>query len=175
MTTKNLSTVATDLIGSYGNTAQNVIEAYQAGGERMVTALEHRWNAALHKSRTQLSTDVIKNAANAQAVFSGMYTKGLMQSTQGAEMVVSQLIKLAQSGVERVAANASAFETKTGMTTLNRLAQASKPGAFAMSEFAVWLEGKSAALASKVAAGDAAADTVKRTSASAQRRSAKAA
>ena len=39
MSAKNLSTVANDLIESYGNTAKNVINAYRTGGERMVEAL----------------------------------------------------------------------------------------------------------------------------------------
>ena len=56
-----------------------------------------------------------------------------------------------EAGVERVAANASAFEIKTGMTTLNTLAQATKPGAVVLSQFAAKLEEKSAALASKPA------------------------
>ena len=38
MSAKNLSTVACDLIESYGNTAKNVIDAYRAGGERVVSA-----------------------------------------------------------------------------------------------------------------------------------------
>lgn len=175
MTAKNLSTVATDLIECYGNTAKNVIDAYQAGGERVVTALEQRWNAALKQSRTQLSSEVAKNAANAQAVFSGMYTKGLTQTTKGAQIVVSQLVKFAEAGVERVAANASAFEVKTGMTALNTLAQATKPGAVVLSQFAAKLEEKSAALASKLAGDNVTTATVKRTSAFAQRRTAKAA
>ena len=175
MTAKNLSTVATDLIGSYGNTAKNVIDAYQAGGERVVTALEQRWNAALKQSRSDLTTEVAKNAANAQAVFSILYTRGLTQTSKGAQMMVSQMIRLAEAGVERAAANASAFETKTGMTTLNTLAQASKPGAVVLSQFAAKLEEKSAALASKVAGDAVTTATVKRTSAFAQRRASSAA
>lgn len=175
MTAKNLSTVAVDLIGSYGNTAKNVIDAYQAGGERVVTALEQRWNSALRESRTQLTTEVAKNASNAQAVLSGMYFKGLTQTTKGAHMLVNQMVKFAEAGVERAAANASAFETKTGMTTLNTLAQATKPGAAVLSQFAAKLEEKSAGLASKVASDNVATANVKRTSAFAQRRAAKAA
>jgi len=52
MTAKNLSTVTTDLIECYGNTAKNVIDAYRAGGERVVTVLEKRWNTAFKESRS---------------------------------------------------------------------------------------------------------------------------
>lgn len=175
MTTKNLSTVAADLIGTYGNTAKNVIDAYQAGGERVATALEQRWNSALKQSRSQLTSEAAKNATAAQLAFSMYYTRGLTQTTKGAELMVSQLVRLAEAGIERVAANASLFEEKTGLGTLNTLAQVSKPGVVALSEFAAKVEQKSAALASRIAGDDIANATVKRTTAFAQRRAAKAA
>ena len=173
MTAKNLSTVATDLIECYGNTAKNVIDAYRAGGERVVTVLEQRWNAALKQSRSQLAGDVAKNASAAQLAFSVYYTKGLTQTTKGAELVVSQLVKLAEAGVGRVAANATLFEEKTGLNTLNTIAEVTKPGAVALSQFAAKLEEKSAALASKIAGDNITTASVKRASAFGQRRSAK--
>ena len=175
MTAKNLSTVASDLVGCYGNTAKNVIDAYHAGGERVVTILEKRWNSALKQSRSQLTSDVAKNATAAQLAFSMYYTKGLTQTTKGAELVVSQLIRLAEAGIERVAANANMFEEKTGLNTLTSIAEVSKPGVVLLSEFAAKVEKKSAALASKISGEDIATATVKRTTAFAQRRAAKAA
>jgi hypothetical protein len=65
--------------------------------------------------------------------------------------VVSQLVKVAEAGVERAAANASLFEEKTGVTALNTLAQATAPGALALSKLAAQIEQKSAALAGKIA------------------------
>ena len=175
MTSKNLSTVANDLIECYGNTAKNVIDAYRAGGERVVTVLEQRWNAALKQSSSQLTGDVAKNASAAQLAFSVCYTKGLTQTTRGAEMVVSQLVKLAEAGVERVAANASLFEEKTGLKALNTIAEVTKPGAVVLSQFAAELEEKSAALASKIAGDNITTACIKRASAFGQRRAARAA
>ena len=42
MSTKALSSVTTDLITSYGNTAKNVINAYRAGGQRVANFVEQR-------------------------------------------------------------------------------------------------------------------------------------
>ena len=175
MTAKNLSTVATDMIECYGNTAKNVIDAYRAGGERVVTVLEKRWNAALKESRSQLTKDVAQNASAFQLAFSVYYTKGLMQTTKGAELVVSQLVRFAEAGVDRVAANASLFEEKTGLNTLNTIAEVTKPGAVVLSQLAAKIEEKSAHLASKIAGDNFATASVKRSSAFGQRRSAKAA
>ena len=175
MTAKNLSTVATDLIECYGNTAKNVIEAYRAGGERAVSVLEQRWNTAFKQSRSQLTKNVAQNASAAQLAFSVFYSKGLTQTTKGAELVVSQLIKLAEAGVERVAANASLFEEKTGLSALNTIADVTKPGAVMLSQFAAKLEEKSAQLASKIAGDNIATVTVKRASAFSKGRAQKAA
>lgn len=173
MSAKNLSTVASDLIAAYGNTAKNIIEAYRAGGERAVGLLEQRWNRALKQSRSELSRETAHNASAAQLAFSVYYTKGLNFTSNGAEQVVNQLVKLAESGVERVAANASAFEEKTGVTTLDTLAKATAPGALALSKLASQIEQGSATLVSKIAGHEQ--SSAKRSSAFRQRRSAKAA
>jgi secreted Zn-dependent insulinase-like peptidase len=175
MSAKNLSTVAVDLIESYGNTAKNVIDAYRAGGERAVSLLEQRWNSALKQSRSELTSETAKNAAAAQMAFSAYYTKGLNLTTNGATQVVSQLVKVLEESVERVAANASAFEEKTGVTTLNTLAAATAPGALVLSKLAAQIEQKTAELASKIAGDDVTTASVKRKSAFAERRAAKAA
>ena len=175
MTAKTLSTVATDLIESYGNTAKNVIDAYRAGGERAVSLLEQRWNRALKQSRSELTAETAKNAAAAQIAFSAYYSKGLDLTTNGATQVVSQLVKVLEEGVERVAANASAFEEKTGVTTLNTLAAATAPGALVLSKLAEKIEQKTAELASKIAGDDVTTASVKRKSAFGERRAANAA
>jgi secreted Zn-dependent insulinase-like peptidase len=175
MTAKNLSTVAVDLIESYGNTAKNVIDAYRAGGERAVSLLEQRWNSALKQSRSELTAETAKNAAAAQMAFSAYYTKGLNLTTSGATQVVTQLVKVLEDSVERVAANASAFEEKTGVTTFNTLAAATAPGALVLSKLAAQIEQKTAEIASKIAGDDVQTASVKRKSAFGERRAAKAA
>ena len=172
MSAKNLSTVAADLIESYGNTAKNVIDAYRAGGERVVSLLEQRWNQALKQSRTELTAETAKNATAAQLAFSAYYAKGLNLTTNGAHQVVTQLVKLAETGVERAAANAALFEEKTGVNTLSNIAQATTPGALALSKLAGQIEQKSAELASKMAGDDVSTATVKRSTAFSQSRKA---
>ena len=49
MSTKKLSTVTTDLIASYGNTAKNVIQAYRVGNARAVGYVDQTWAAAIKK------------------------------------------------------------------------------------------------------------------------------
>lgn len=174
MSAKNLSTLAIELVESYGNTAKNAIDAYRAGGERVVSLLEQRWSRALKESRSELTAETVKNASAAQLAFSVYYTKGLSLSSDGAEQLVSQLVKVLEHGVTRVAANAARFEEKTGVGALNTLAQASAPGALVLSQLAAQIEKKSAELASKIG-GDVATVSVKRNSAFRQKRARKAA
>jgi len=151
MTAKNLSTVANEVIESYGNTAKHVIHAYRAGGERAVGLMEASWNRALRESRSQLEAGVAKNATALQQAFSGFTIKGLSVTSNGAQEAVNQMVKLAEAGVERLAANAHLFEEKTGVTTLNTLAQAARPGAEVLCTLATQLEKTTAGLASKIA------------------------
>lgn len=173
MTAKNLSTVATDLITTYGNTARNVINAYRVGGERVVGFLEQRWETALEQSRPQLTEEVADNALAAQRVFGSYYAKGIALATNSADTVVSQFVKIAGAGVQSVAANASLFEEKTGVTALNTLAGAAVPAVQAVTKLAEQIEAKSAELATKIAGEEAAA--AKRTSAFRKARTAHAA
>lgn len=174
MSTAQLSLVATDLIESYGHTAQHAIAAYRAGGEHIVHALEQRWNAALEQSRTQLTAEVARNATAAQQALSGYTAKSLIATTDGAQMVVNQLVKLASSGVWRVTANVKKLEEKTGITTLHTLAQATLPSAKALGAQASLWETKSAEWVHKMA-GNATQNVVKRASAFRKARAASAA
>jgi len=151
MTAKNLSTVANNVIESYGNTAKNVINAYRVGGERVVGLMDQRWESAVEKAGSRLSTEIRGNALAAQKTISGYCTKGITLTTDGADVVVGKVVELAEKGVTQAAVNASRFEKATGSKALNTLALAAVPAAEAVSKVVVKLEQKSSLLAGKVA------------------------
>ena len=150
MSTKALSSVTTDLITSYGNTAKNVINAYRAGGERVADFFEQRWERALEQSRSQLVPEVRNNAKHAQKILGSYYVKGLAFTTNGADTVVDQLVSFAGQGVQQVAANANRFEEKTGVA-LDRFTVAVAPVAAVVTKLASQIELKSGELADKIA------------------------
>ena len=154
MTAKNLSTVVTDLIESYGNTSKNVINAYRTGGERIVGFLEQRWERALEASSPKLTAEVIDNASAAQKLFGSYYTQSLALATNSCDTVVNQIVKFAGQGLQQVAANANRFEEKTGVTALGKLATAAAPAAAVVSKLAAQLEEKSGDLVKKIAGED---------------------
>jgi hypothetical protein len=158
----NLSTVTTQLIVSYGNTANNVIKAYRASGERVVDFLEQRWDSAFKASATQLTPDVKQNAQAAHRMVGGYCAKGLTVTTESATSAVNQLVKLAAQGVDQVAANAARLEEKTGLSALNQIALVAVPAAQAVTRLVVQLEQKSNDLVAKLSGSAAEATPSKR-------------
>lgn len=169
MSAKKLSTVTCHVINAYGNTAKNVIHAYRAGGERVVSLLDRRWNSALKQSRSKLAVGVAKNAGVMQQALHKYTLKGLTVSAGGVQNVINQVIKLADAGVHSVSVNASRFEDKTGAHVLSNLAQAALPGAVALSSLASQIEQKSASLASKIAGDNVVVTVAKRPRAAARK------
>ena len=167
MRNKNLSTVTTDLIESYGNTARNVIQAYRVGNQRAVQFVDRRWEQALQQSASQLRAEVRKNALAAQKTLSGMYIKGIDLTSNGADAMVSKAVELAGKGVQQVAVNASAFEKRTGVAALNSLAKVTVPAVVVVGNLAGKLEQGSSSLANSVAGSQASVKVaaVKRTTA----------
>jgi hypothetical protein len=171
MSAQQLSTLAYDVIVASGNTAKNVINAYRAGGERVGGLVEQRWDSAFAQSRPQLTAETAKNATAAKQIVGGYYTKGLTVASDSATDVVAQLVKVLGGGVERALAGVEMVQAKTGITTIDALAQASMPGVVALSTLAAQVEKKSAVLARKIK-GDNVLNVAKRASALRKKRTA---
>jgi len=146
MKSNTLSAIAIDLVQSYGNTANNVIKASRVGGERISSFLEERYMRALASTGKALPKDVRDNALAAEKFVNSYYLKGITLASDSASAVVGGMVKFTGLGMSQVAANASKFEDKTGMTALNTLAQAAVPAAIAVKKIAVQIEAKSADL-----------------------------
>lgn len=151
MGTRHLATVTSDLIACYGNTARNIVNAYRAGNERVVGFMDQRWERALVKSGQQLSAEVRGNALSAQKKLSSLFVKGVAITAGGADTAIDTVVGLADKSVRRVAANASRFEQRTGVTALNKLAVAVVPAAEAVGKMATRLESQSRRLAGRLA------------------------
>lgn len=146
MKTNTLSAIAIDLVQSYGNTAHNVIQASRVGGERISSYLEDRYMRALASTGKSMSQEARDNALATEKFVNSYYLKGITLATDSASAVVGGMVKFTGLGMSQVAANASKFEVKTGVTALNTLAQAAVPAAIAVKKFVVQIEAKSADL-----------------------------
>ena len=148
---KSLSTVATAVIESYGNTALNLINAYRAGGERMIGFVGQRFEAAVNVGAAPLSPELRSNLIGAEKRVSGYYVKGLQIGTDRAESVVGSAVDLANKGVDRIAANAERFDQATKIGALDMINRVALPAAKAVSQVVVRIEEGSSQLAKKVA------------------------
>jgi hypothetical protein len=171
MSAQQFSTVAYDVIVASGNTAKNVVHAYRAGGERVADLLEQRWDRAFKESRAQLSAQTAKNATAAKQLVGGYYAKGLTVTTDSATEVIAQLVKVLGGGVERTLAGVELVQAKTGLSTIDTLAQVTLPGVVALSNLASTVEQQSATLVRKVA-GDYTSPVAKRATAARKKRAA---
>ncbi len=151
MSTKNLSTVATAVIESYGNTAINMINAYRVGGERVIGFVDQRFEAAVNTGAARLSEELRSNLIGTEKRISGYYAKGLQLGTERAETAVNNAVELANKGVDRMAANAERFDQATKFGALEMINRVALPAATAMSEVVVRIEEGSSQLVKKVA------------------------
>jgi len=148
---KNLSSVATAVIESYGNTAINMINAYRVGGERVIGFVDQRFEAAVNTGAARLSEELRSNLIDTEKRISGYYAKGLQFGTERAESAVSSAVELANKGVDRMAANAERFDQATKMGALDMINRVALPAASAMSGVVVRIEEGSSQLAKRVA------------------------
>ena len=153
MTSTNLSTVATDVIASYGQTAQNVVKAYRAGGKRVIGFVDQRIERAMHPLGERLSPALRANLVSTQKKLSGYYVKGIDLTTGGAESIVHTVVDLAANGVKRLAASANTFNQATGTKALDTLSRAVLPDARAVHQVAGRIEQQAAQLADRIAGG----------------------
>lgn len=154
MTAKSLAGVTTDLIHAYGNTARHVINAYRVGGERIVDAVEERWEGALQASGPKWTNEMRHQALAAQRLAGGFCARSLGMTTQGADELVQQIIRLATGGVKQAAANATRFEEQTGFCGLNQLSATAAPAAEVAGRLARQLELKTAEMAEQLVRGN---------------------
>jgi hypothetical protein len=104
MNATQFSKTATGVIATAGSTAHKAIDAYRTGDERLNDALAQRWNKALKQTAPKLTPETRKNAAHAQKVFSGYYTKGIALTADGAAVVVDTLVGAALATTQKATA-----------------------------------------------------------------------
>ena len=151
MSNKNLSSVASAVIESYGNTAINVINAYRVGSERVIGFVEQRFEAAVNAGAARLSEELRANVIDAQQRISGYYSRGLQIGTERAESAVNAAVEFASRGVERMAANAERFDQATKLGALEAFNRMALPAAEAVSQIVVRFEEGSSELVKRVA------------------------
>jgi len=150
MSHKNLSSVATDVIATYGITATNVINTYRFGGERIAGFVDQRFAAAVNRGAAALRKDLRSNLIGSQQRVTGYYVKGVHFGTDRAQNVVGVAVDLATKGVSLVAANASRIDRAANLNALVTLNRIAKPAADLVIKVAERIEDGSSELVKRV-------------------------
>jgi hypothetical protein len=151
MSSKNLSTVATQVIGAYGITATNVINTYRYGGERVVGFIDEGFASVVNRSGPMLSKDLRASLLDKQQRVSGFYVKGLHLGTDRAQSVVGVAVDLATKGLGVVASNARRLDRSANLNALDRLNRVAMPAATLLNSVAAGIEEGSTELVKRVA------------------------
>ncbi len=150
MSQKNLSTVATNVIATYGITATNVINSYRFGGERVAGFVDQRFAAVVNRGGAAFRKDLRSNLINSQQRVSSYCVKGVHFGTDQAETVVGVAVDLATKGVSLVAANAVRIDRATNLNALDRLNRVAMPAADLVVKVADRIEEGSSELVKRV-------------------------
>jgi hypothetical protein len=151
MSTKNLSTVASKAIETYGITATNVINTYRYGGERVIGFFDQRFASAVNRGASALGKSTRSSLLDGQQRVSGLYVKGLHFGTDRAQSAVGMAVDLATKGVGLVASNAKRLDRSTNLNALDKLNRVAMPAVTLLSNVAERLEEGSTELVKRVA------------------------
>jgi len=150
MSQKSLSSVATDVIATYGITATNVINTYRFGGERLAGFVDQRFAAVVNRGAAALRQDIRANLIGSQQRVSGYYVKGVHFGTDRAESVVGVAVDLATKGVSLVAVNADRIDRAANLNALAKLNRVVMPAAELVMKVAERIEVGSSELVKRV-------------------------
>ena len=151
MSSKNLSTVAADVIETYGITATNVINAYRFGGERFISYVDTRIASAVSGAPSAMGKGLRSNLMDGQKRVSGYSVKGLHLGTDSAQRAVGIAVDLATKGVSVIAASAVRVERAANVNALDTLHRVAMPAAELVNQLAEKLEQGSSSLVRRVA------------------------
>ena len=159
MNTKNLSTVANEVIADYGVINMNVINAYRFGGERMLGIVDQRFADTVNRG-TALSKELRANVIDSQKRVSGYFVKGLQIGSDRAHSAVGVAVDLASKGVNIVATNADRLDRSTNLNALDKLNRAVMPAANVIVQLVERIEQGSGKLVQLVSGKDMPANAI---------------
>lgn len=151
MTSTTLSSVTTDVIHAYGETARNVVKATRVGSQRLVGFVDQGVERAVRPLGERLSPALRANLVATRERVNGYTLKGIELTAGGAETVVHTAVDLASNGVKRLAAGAQSVDQMLGTQALDQLSRAVLPGAQALHGVVGRIEQGSARLVTRVA------------------------
>lgn len=133
MTAKNLSTVATDIVETYGKTAINAITTSRVATERLLGFVDRRVAAPAVSGTLRLSEGLRSNVVGARQRARSLYLQGLANGATRAHDLVTAAVRVTSEGIERFAAFAERAGAGTASGSMGVLTRAALPAANVLS------------------------------------------
>lgn len=151
MSTQNLSSVATDVIKSYGIAATNVINGYRFGGARLAGFVDQQFETVVNRGAAILRADLRSGLIGQQQRLSGYCVKGVDFGGLRAQDAVGVAVDLANKSVSLMASGADRLDRASNLNALQTLNRVALPAAQIVVMVAERIEEGSSALVKRVA------------------------
>ncbi len=110
MSISNLSAAATDTLHSCGRTALTLIDAYRAGGSRVLGGVDAGWESLVSRRGARLSQQLRSDLIAAQREVTGHIAKGVEALGSKSASIVKSVVDAATAGVERLSGRVDNLE-----------------------------------------------------------------
>jgi hypothetical protein len=162
MSTQNISTAATHVVGQYNEAGKILVSAYRAGAHRLLNGAASRYSDFLGKRQLPLLNEDIKaKLIGAQEKINGFLANRLDIDTGRVVSVMDRVASGTTSGIESVAKVAARVESPLGNSVLNSLGSLHLPIANVSVQIADRIAAGAKQIESRVTGDTAAAKVVK--------------
>ncbi|MDE2397929.1 MAG: hypothetical protein KGL43_06545 [Burkholderiales bacterium] len=150
MSLSNLTAAANDTLHSCGKTAVTLIDAYHAGGSKVLSRVDAGWEKAVNRGAARLGEKLRHDLVAAQRELTGYYAKGLESVSAKSTAAVEALVQVAATGVERLAGRVQSLEAVLRPLPLNSAIVIAQPFAEASREVAGYVAQRTAQAVSRI-------------------------
>jgi hypothetical protein len=128
MSTQTFSSVASHVVGQYGQVGKLVIGAYRVGAQRLVSGANARYAQFLTNRSLPLVNAAVKTSLiNVQNRIAGLIESGIATGSDRADRAVDLVAGGVSGGIERVAATAARVESAFNTTALSTVGSLTLP------------------------------------------------
>lgn len=137
MSTQTLSSVATHVVGQYGQVGKLIVGTYRTGAQRLVSGANTRYAAFLNGSSLPLVNEAVKaSLVDVQQQFAGLVEGGITSGSDRAERAIKVLTGGINGSIQRIAATTERVETAFDTTALTTVGSLTMPVAHVSLEIA---------------------------------------
>lgn len=130
MSTQTLSSVATHVVGRYGQVGKLIVGTYRAGAQRVLSGANTRYVKYLNSRSLPLVNELVKSSLiDVQQQFTGLIEGGITSGSDLAEQAIDRLAGGVNNGIHRLAETAERVESAFDTTAITTIGSLSMPAA----------------------------------------------